>query len=225
MGDFVRANNHTVDATLVRRRIIDWGQDNFRAFPWRATRDPYRILISEVMLHRTQAGQVVSVYERFVQEYPDVSSLTQASIEELHQILNPLGLRWRVGLMFEMAQMLTSQFNAQIPAEKAELTSLPGISDYIAGAVRCFAWDLPEPLADTNTVRVIGRLFGLMVKESSRRNRQFQDLLAALLDRESPRLYNYAVLDLASKICLRRTKPFCEICPIVQWCLYGRQAT
>lgn len=225
MVDLVQANNHTLDAILVRQAIIRWGQDNFRAFPWRLTRDPYKILMSEVMLHRTQADQVVPVYEHFVEKYPDILRLAKATREELRETLYSLGLHWRIDLVFEMAQALSSRFDAQIPVEKTQLLSLPGVSEYIAGAVRCFAWNLPEPLADTNTVRVAGRLFGLTVKDSSRRNRQFRNLLTAMLDQESPRLYNFAVLDLADKICMKKVEPLCKECPLVQWCLYGQQTS
>lgn len=219
----VEANNHAIDAIILRKSLIQWGQRNFRPFSWRITEDPYQVLLSEVMLHRTQARQVAPVYEHFVQTYPDASSLARATREELHDSLYSLGLRWRVDLIYEMSRELRDRFDGQVPIEKADLLSLPGVSAYIAGAVRCFSWNLPEPLADTNTVRVIGRLFGLTIKDSSRRNRQFRDLLTALLDMENPRAYNYALLDLADKVCVKKQAPLCEQCPIIQWCLYARQ--
>lgn len=219
----VEANNHAIDANILRKSLIQWGRRNFRPFPWRMTRDPYQILVSEVMLHRTQARQVVSIYERFVQTYPEVSKLAQATREELHDILYSLGLRWRIDLIYQMSRELKERFHSQVPVEKEDLLSLPGVSEYIAGAVQCFAWNRPEPLADTNTVRVIGRLFGLTIKDSSRRNRQFRNLLTALLDQENPRTYNYALLDLADKVCIKKRAPLCEQCPLIQWCLYVRQ--
>jgi len=206
---------------LFRRKLITWGREHFRHFPWRLTEDPYRILIAEVMLHRTQALQVVPVYENFIKRSPDIPKLAQASKEELRRILYSLGLRWRIDLIHAMAADLMTRFGGQVPHEKADLLSLPGVSEYIAGAVRCFAWNLPEPLMDTNTVRVVGRLFGLEIKDSSRRNRRFKELIAALVDPDEPRAYNYALLDLADQVCMKKQPPDCKRCPVLKWCSYG----
>ena len=125
-------------------------------------------------------------------------------------------------MVYEMGIILNAHFNGQIPKEKEILLSLPGVSDYIAGAVRCFAWNLPEPILDTNIVRVVGRLFGLEIKDSSRRNRQYRDLIDALVDPVEPRTYNYALLDLADKVCTKRQPPDCMQCPILEWCQSGK---
>jgi A/G-specific adenine glycosylase len=203
---------------------MTWGEAHFRRFPWRLTRSPYRILIAETMLHRTQAHQVVPVYRQFVKSYPDVSTLARSSNKEVGDILYSLGLRWRTRLVCKMAVALEKRFSGQIPREKSELLSLPGVSDYIAGAVRCFAWNHPEPLIDTNTVRVTGRLFGLKIKDSSRRNRQFRELIGALVDPGNPRFYNYSLLDLASEVCTSKRPPDCARCPVKKYCAYGINA-
>ncbi len=204
-----------------RKRLIAWGQPHFRPFPWRFTEDPYRILMAEVMLHRTQAPQVVPVYEHFIQRYPDVVALSQATKRQLRRVLFPLGLLWRIDLVHEMAAMLSECCDGQVPQDKASLLALPGVSEYIAGAVRCFAWNLPEPLVDTNTVRVVGRLFGLEIRDSSRRNRRFQKLIEALVDQAEPRVYNYALLDLAEQVCTKKHQPDCERCPVRKHCVFG----
>ncbi len=216
----VRAGDHLVNAASFRQSLIAWGRAHFRPFPWRLTDDPYRLLLAEVMLHRTQARQVVPVYGRFVARYPDVPTLAQAGREELRAVLAPLGLHWRIDLVHAMAGDLAGRFGTRVPRAKADLLSLPGVSDYIASAVRCFAWNEPEPLVDTNTVRVVGRVFGLEVKDSSRRNRQFRELIAALVDPVAPRAYNYALLDLADRVCTARRHPDWQQCPIREWCRY-----
>lgn len=221
----VEANGHLVDAVLIRRSIIAWGKENFREFPWRMTRDPYHILMSEIMLHRTQARQVVPVYEHFIGKYLDVRTLSNAGKEEVNEILFSLGLRWRIELICEMTNELMNHFDGEIPRNKAKLLSLPGISEYIAGAVRCFAWNLPEAILDTNTVRIVGRLFGLEIKDSSRRNSLFNSLVTKLVDPDEPRAFNYAQLDLADKVCTRKQQPDCVCCPLLQWCCYGSDAT
>jgi A/G-specific adenine glycosylase len=203
-----------------RQTLIDWGRNNFRAFPWRKTDDPYRILMAELMLHRTQASQVSRIYEHFVATYPDIQALTGATLTELRNMLYPLGLRWRIDLLHDMARVIMERFGGEIPREKSSLLSLPGVSDYIACSVRCFAWNMAEPLIDTNTVRVVGRLFNLQIKDSSRRNPRFRELITLLVDPIEPRLYNFALLDLADLICRKRDLPKCGQCPVVVFCLH-----
>jgi len=218
MAETIQCSGRVIDALGFRSAVMMWGSEHFRSFPWRLTEDPYRILMAEVMLHRTQARQVVPVYGRFTERYVDVPGLARATKGELHNALHSLGLRWRTDLIHEMAARLLDDFGGQVPREKAHLVSLPGVSEYIAGAVRCFAWNLPEPLIDANTVRVVGRLFGLEVKDSSRRNPRFRNLIAALVHPIEPRAYNYSLLDLAHQVCAKGHPPACERCPVVEWC-------
>ncbi len=120
----------------------------------------------------------------------------------------------------EMVSQIQERFHGQIPEEKSDLLSLSGVSDYVASAVRCFAWNKPEAIVDTNTVRVIGRVFNLQIKDSSRRNAEFRRLITGLVDAEQPRNYNFALLDLAAQICTKVQKPACHLCPIQDYCLY-----
>lgn len=205
----------------LRQALLRWGESHFRPFPWRQTRDPYRILLAEILLHRTQVKQMVPVYERLVASYPDIPSLAAADKALLDALLFPVGLRWRTDLLHVMAQEIVARFGGQIPTERADLLSLPGVSEYIAGAVRCFAWDQPEVLMDTNTVRIAGRLLGWPVKDSSRRNARFRAALQALLDPDEPRAFNYALLDLAHLVCLKRQEPRCQECPLATWCQHA----
>lgn len=221
--DTVECNGHRIDAQPFRDALVYWGRHNFRPYPWRTTQDPYQILIAEVMLHRTQAKQVVPIYLRFIERFPNARQLSHAHASELHEMLHSLGLRWRIDLIRDMGSELVRQFDGQVPHERDELVSLPGVSDYIASAVRCFAWNLPEPLIDTNTVRVVGRLFGLPTSSSSRRTRRFRRLITSLLDPVEPRAYNFALLDLAGTVCKSRPRPMCEHCPVASWCQHGQK--
>ena len=205
----------------LRSALLEWGPVHFRPFPWRRTTDPYRILMAEILLHRTQVKQVQPVYERFILQFPDTSSLVQASRETLREELYSLGLHWRIDLLYEMAQEIQDRFQGRIPQARDDLLSLPGVSAYIAGAVRCFAWNYPEVLMDTNTVRITGRLLGWAVKDSSRRNKRFRKALQSLLDPDEPRRFNYALLDLAHLVCLKREQPRCEACPLQPWCHFA----
>lgn len=206
----------------LRPALLRWGESHFRPFPWRQTRDPYRILLAEISLHRTQVKQMVAVYERLVATYPNVPALAAADKTALDALLFSLGLRWRTDLLHVMAQEIVTRFGGHIPTDRTDLLSLSGVSEYIAGAVRCFAWDQPEALMDTNTVRIAGRLLGWQVKDSSRRNTRFRAALQALLDPDEPRAFNYALLDLAHLVCLKRQEPLCDRCPMATWCRYSK---
>ena len=177
-----------------RKDLLAWWNENKRNYPWRETRDPYAITIAEVLLHRTRADQVVPTYREFLKKYPSVSQLEKASIEELAALIYPLGLHWRVDLLYDMAHELHSRFEDQIPTEREDLESLPGISHYIATAIRCFAYGYPDALLDTNTVRICGRLLDIPVTDGSRRSERFRNLLETLVDTEHPRKFNFALL-------------------------------
>lgn len=208
-----------------RQQLIEWGKEHFRSLPWRLSGDPYRLLMAEVMLHRTQAVQVVPAYESLVTRYPNISALATEDREEIRRILYPLGLRWRADMVYEMIRELINRFEETVPCDKHALMSLPGVSDYIASAVRCFAWNLPEPLIDTNVVRVVARVFGLHVNDSARKNNTMRMMVGSLVDPGRPREYNYALLDLAASVCTARRPPRCAECPVLTWCVYGQSRT
>lgn len=211
------------EVQALRVALHQWGAKHIRSFPWRQTTDPYHILLAEILLHRTQVKQVVPVYEAFLARYPDLASLLQASQDNIYHMLGSLGLTWRSRLFYEMLQTIATRYHGNIPSRKEDLLSLPGVSDYIASAVRCFAWNEPEVLLDTNTVRITGRLLGWTVRDSSRRSTRFRHALASLLDHERPRMFNYALLDLAHLICLKRRQPLCAQCPLNTWCTFATQ--
>lgn len=204
----------------IRKALLDWGRKNQRDFPWRRTRDPYRILLSEMLLQRTRAAQVAGLYGELVRRYPSVRDLAGADPGELRRILSPLGLHWRIPLIHETARRIVERHGGEIPADRGLLESLPGIGAYAASAVLSFAFNLPEPVLDANTVRLVGRLFGIGVTDSSRRSRRFRELAGRLVDRENPRFFNYSFLDLASTVC-RSGKPDCGVCPLSEVCYYN----
>jgi A/G-specific adenine glycosylase len=117
--------------------------------------------------------------------------------------------------------MLRDEFDGEVPRSRESLVSLPGVSQYIAGAVRCFSFGKAEGLIDTNTVRIAGRLFGLEVTSSSRRNSRFQRLISDLADPKEPRLYNFSMIDLGAKTCTSRS-PDCHSCPLKTLCSHGQ---
>jgi A/G-specific adenine glycosylase len=192
-----------------------------RDFPWRHTSEAYHVFVAEVLLHRTRADQVVPLYLRLINRYPDVPALADAVPHELHELLRGGGLRWRVDSLLSAAQTLSGNHGGLVPRSREELEALPGVGHYIATAVRCFAYGEPEAIVDTNTVRVVARVLAIKITDGLRRNKNFRASIEALLDAERPREFNYALLDLAALVCTPRF-PRCEECPILEFCSFGR---
>ncbi len=204
-----------------RQNLLNWGRNNLINYPWRKNRTPYRVLVAEILLHRTRAEQVVPLYNSLLSKCPNIFSLAAMDIEELRRLLRSAGLRWRVDLMHRMARMIVDEYGGRIPERKEDLMELPGVSEYIASAVMCFAYGHPEPLLDTNTVRIAGRVFDIEIKDSSRRSKKMRELMRSLLDIEKPDIFNYAMIDFGKKVC-RKRDPDCIICPL-QICSYRRR--
>jgi len=120
-----------------------------------------------------------------------------------------------------MAKEIMLNNNGEIPSEREQLESLPGVSDYIASAVRCFAFGYSEVLLDTNTVRILGRVFGVKVTDGSRRSTRFSELYESVIDNRHAQGFNYAMIDLGALVCVPRD-PLCKSCPIVEMCVYGK---
>lgn len=219
MSDNYHKYLEQININRYRKNLLRWGRIHFRHFPWRTTREPYQILIAEILLHRTQAKQVEPVYVRFIQSYPDIDSLARTSQDELMRELHTLGLHWRVELIKMMAEKLMEISGGEVPEDLATLISLPGVGPYIANAVRCFAFGHPDAIIDTNVMRVVTRIFGIPFRDSLRRNKEFVGVTQTLVDTADPRRYNFALLDLAHVLCTIQD-PKCYLCPINTYCEY-----
>lgn len=220
--DVLVANGYTLNLSSFHEKLCAWDVQYRRAFPWRATENPFHIMMAELMLRRTQARQVVSIYTPFVEKYPDAATLAHAAEEEVAQALFSLGLAWRVPAFQQIAHLLVEKYNGQVPPSYDALIALPGVGDYVASAVCCFAFGQAISIIDTNTVRVAGRLFGLPTHAESRRRKPVRTLLRGLLDQNNPRAYNYAMLDLAALLCTP-LNPQCARCPLVSCCVTGQE--
>jgi A/G-specific adenine glycosylase len=206
----------------LRRNLLTWGGTHWRHFPWRETADPYAIFVAEVLLHRTRAEQVVPLYLALLTKCPTVGSLATADRAVIHELLRSGGLRWRVDTLLEASRQVTTRFSGSIPQSRSELESLPGVGHYIATAIRCFAYGEPDAVVDTNTVRVVARVYNLEIHDGLRRSKHFRNVIEGLLDRERPRDFNFALLDLAALVCTPK-EPECRKCPILEFCEYGRE--
>ena len=204
----------------MQESLRSWGPKHGRDYPWRHTRDPYRILIAEILLHRTRADQVCPIYLQFLEMFPDLPSLIRAEPESVKALMAPLGLRWRTDLLLKMVREIGERYGGKIPLQREPLMALPGVGDYITSALLTFTDTSPEPIMDTNTVRVIGRVFGLKLNDSARRKKLFRQIMGLLVAGEESRDISFAMIDLAALICLPRN-PLCERCPLLPICDYG----
>ncbi|CAG0967653.1 Adenine DNA glycosylase [Methanosarcinales archaeon] len=205
----------------IRSGILQWSNKNLREFPWRNTQDPYKIIIAEIMLHRTNADQVKPVYEKFIEEFPDFSSIVRAGSKNIRTEIQSLGLFWRSDLLYQLAEEVEEKYNGTLPLEKNKLMELPGVGHYIASAILCFGYNRPEPLLDTNTVRVIGRIFGIKITDSSRRSKKFYKIMGDIVFCEKPKKLSLSMIDFAALVCTAKY-PKHDLCSINHICCFYR---
>ncbi len=210
------------DAKFAQNQLLQWFEVSARTFPWRYDSNPYHILIVEMMLRRTQARQVVPVYRRFLEKYPDVESLDRAPSEEVASILYPLGLGWRAENFKIVAHEIVIEHHSIIPHDKATLLTLTGVGPYVAEAIRSFAFNERSVIMDTNTVRVAARYFGFDYNPESRRRKDIIHAVSHLVTHDNPAKSNYALLDFAAIVC-RARNPIHEQCPLASRCKYYKK--
>src|SRR5688572_4740868 len=211
----------TIEATLrlaVTRALLDWYAERRRPLPWRSTRDPYCIWVSEVMLQQTQVATVVGFYERWLRRFPDVAALAAADTEDVLRAWEGLGYYSRARNLQRAAQHVVSRHGGKLPASVAELLELPGIGRYSAGAIASIAFAADEPAIDGNIVRVLTRLFGLRgdPKRAPLAGRLWQ-LARELLPRGRAGDFNQALMELGATVCTPRA-PACAGCPVRERC-------
>ncbi len=202
--------------------LLSWFGKNRRDFPWRKTKDPYKILIAEVMLQRTRADQVKKIYRDFLKEFPTIKSLYLASPERVKRYFSKLGLGWRAEKTIALAKVLVEKYGGKIPCNKKELLSIPSIGEYISSAILSFAYNKPVAVVDSNVIRVLSRYFGISPRGEGRRDPAIHRLASDLVPPDRHREFNWAVIDLAATICTPRN-PRCGNCPLSQFCFFARR--
>ena len=203
----------------VRQIILLWFQQHSRVFPWRRTKDPYKIMIAEFMLHRTKAEQVVPVYREFIKLYPDVFSLANASYNEVKKVTEHLGLHWRAKHFPEAARYIVKNLKGEFPENYNELRKIPGFGEYIAGAISVICFNKPAPVVDSNIARFINRVWGLNLKGELRRKKEITRIAKILFDCEKPGQLLFSIIDFTSAICKPRN-PECSNCILKNMCKY-----
>lgn len=206
----------------VRIALLRWYQHSRRDFPWR-TRNAslYLRVVSEVLLQRTRAETVASFLPLFAKKFPSWNRLTQASEAEIGRALRPIGLWRRRAKSIRQLALAIKGAHGRWPSDRRELEHMPGVGQYVASAVLLFAYGRPEPLLDSGMARVIERIFGPRILADIRDDPWVQQISRAIVRSKASKEINWALLDLAAKVCQPRVPKCCE-CPLVTQCRYAR---
>ena len=184
-----------------RQKLLAWYDKNKRDLPWRLSKNPYHIWVSEIMLQQTRVDTVIPYYERFLDWFPTVESLANAPEERLLKAWEGLGYYSRVRNMQTAAQQIMSEFEGKFPSTYEGISSLKGIGPYTAGAISSIAFNIPQPAVDGNVMRVLARLFEVNHDIGNPSNRKiFQAMMEVLIDPDRPGDFNQALMDLGSDI-------------------------
>lgn len=202
----------------IQRALLAWYTANARDLPWRRTRDPYAIWISEIMLQQTRIPTAIPYYERFLKRLPTVRRLARARLDTVLKLWEGLGYYTRARNLHRAAREIVSRFGGQMPESKDDLLALPGVGRYTAGAIASIAFDQREPLVDGNVERVLCRLFRIRgnPKDAAIRKKIWSHA-EELLPEEQVGHFNQALMELGSEVCTPRA-PHCMDCPLHKLC-------
>ena len=199
------------DILALRSGLLEWYSIQGRDLPWRRSRDPYAIWVSEIMLQQTQVKTVIPYYDRWLAQFPTLQTLASADQQQVLKLWQGLGYYARARNLHRAAQDIVSQHHGIFPTDLPTAVSLPGIGRTTAGGILSAAFDQPTPILDGNVKRVLARLVALSVP-TSKAIAQLWQLSIALLDPAHPRDFNQAWMDLGATVCLPRS-PLCDRCP------------
>jgi len=213
-----------LEAEAFQSTVIAWYRERGdRDLPWRSAGDGWAVLVAAMLLRKTTTSQVVKLYGEFLRRYPTPAALVSASVEELRELLKPLGIENQRAQLFKRLAEELAELGG-VPCDRGALKRLPGVGDYAASEVLLVACGRPEPLLDRNMARVLQRVFGVRPSKSRPHTDPEMWALARSLVPQDPELakeFNFGVLDLARKICTAR-KPKCGECPLRGVCKYAQ---
>ena len=213
------------DPRVFRRRLLRWFERAGRDLPWRRTRDPYAILVSEVMLQQTQVATVLPYYRRWLERFPNFAALARATEPEVLHAWQGLGYYGRARNLHATAKNVTEKLGGQLPQDPAAMAQLPGIGRYTSGAIASFAFDRSAPVVEGNIARLLARLTNckIAIDTAAGRARLWQTA-ELLVPRRNARTFNSALMDLGATVCLPR-RPRCGECPVSLFCCAQRPET
>ena len=201
-----------------RRQLLAWYGRHGRTLPWRETRDPYRILVSEVMLQQTQVDRVLPKYHEWLDRYPTLEALAEADEHDVVGAWYPLGYNIRPRRLHTIAREAVGKYGGELPDDEQTLRSFKGIGAYTAGAVMSFAFGKRAAILDTNVARVLFRVFvGRGDPKSHAMKKRLWDISWAVLPHRRVFDFNQALMDLGATVCSAR-RPLCDACPMRSTC-------
>ncbi len=205
-------NDLVAEREALNQGLCKWASAELRDLPWRATRDPWSVLVSEVMLQQTQVTRVASKYIEFLERWPSPQALTQSRASDLLKLWQGLGYPRRARNLYDSAHQIVEIHNGNVPSSLEDLLLLPGVGPYTARAVLVFAFELPVGVLDTNVGRLLARWSGRSLEP-----KEAQRMADKLVDPNRPWLWNQGLFDLAAVRCSKRN-PECSGCPVREWC-------
>ena len=204
-------------------KVVKWYLQNMRDLPWRQTRDPYKIWLSEILLQQTRVSQGLPYYLRFVETFPDVKTLAAASEQEVLRLWQGLGYYTRARNLHKCAKEVVSTFKGTFPSTFEGLKQLPGIGDYTAAAIASICFREPVAVVDGNVFRVLSRVFGIdHAINSPEGKKHFSSLANTLVTKSNPDIYNQAVMEFGALHCTPK-KPLCNDCPFQARCFAAQK--
>ena len=212
-----------MNATDFSGKVVEWYQEHHRTLPWRRTRDPYKIWLSEIILQQTRVAQGLPYYRAFVKKYPTVTALAAAPEQEVLRLWQGLGYYTRARNLRACAKTVATLFQGRFPKTAEELRKLKGIGEYTAAAIASFAFREPVAVVDGNVSRVIARIFGVREDIATPGGRKMiAELAHQILSRQRPDLHNQAMMEFGALHCTPRN-PACDHCPFSRVCVARQQ--
>jgi A/G-specific adenine glycosylase len=198
--------------------ILLWYAKNKRSLPWRRTRDPYKIWLSEIILQQTRVAQGIPYYERFLEAFPTVTDLANSSEESVLKLWQGLGYYSRARNLYATAKTVAQEYNGKFPESYKELLKLKGIGDYTASAISSICFNEVQPVVDGNVYRVLARYFGISTPINSTAGiTYFKEMADSVMDVHSIRDYNQGIMEFGAIQCTPKS-PNCSICPLRESC-------
>jgi A/G-specific adenine glycosylase len=207
-----------MDRRYFSDKIVEWYRENKRSLPWRNTRNPYKIWLSEIILQQTRVTQGLPYYRQFIRNYPDVTSLAKASEQAILRLWQGLGYYTRARNLHKCAKAVVKRHRGKFPRTYKDLLLLPGIGEYTAAAIASFSYHEPVPVVDGNVFRILSRIFGVDTPVNTPEGKkQFTRLAADLISHADPALHNQAVMEFGALFCTPKN-PKCADCGLKTAC-------
>lgn len=213
-------SQHLSEQTIavIQNELLDWYRENCRDLPWRKDKDPYKIWVSEIMLQQTRVDTVIPYFERFIDQFPTIESLAEASDERVVKAWEGLGYYSRVRNLHSAVKEVVATYDAKVPSDPATISKLKGVGPYTTGAILSIAYDKKVPAVDGNVMRVFSRLFALtddIAKPATRK--KMEQIAQHVIPESAPGDFNQALMELGATICTPQS-PRCLFCPVQSVC-------